>query len=177
MLSDLEHEDSKHRVNFQNKHQSFFDYIINYVIFFRSSSGYGENNKPIIGFSLIQPQNDPKKCVYLMVAHSTAVIVSEEKSKPLKNSRKTSPSKRKSLNRDSDDSNLSDRQTDLSNNEFEIDNDDDDEADSSFVLLYQLMFEKCVNVYLNQTQYYSLYEVNSGKKLIDFNLTVNSCLI
>jgi ferric iron reductase protein FhuF len=37
-----------------------------------SSSDFGEyNNKPIVGFSLMQPENDPKKCVYLMVAHST----------------------------------------------------------------------------------------------------------
>jgi hypothetical protein len=116
----------------------------------------------------MQPQNDPKKCVYLMVAHSTAVIVNEDKSKAFKNCRKPSPTKRKSFNnRDSDDSNVSvDRQNDLSTTDFEIDNDDDDEADSSFVLLYQLMFEKCVNVYLNQNQYYSLYEVNIHLMLI-----------
>ena len=38
-----------------------------------SSSGYGENCKPIIGFSLLQPQNDPKKCLYLLVAHSSLI--------------------------------------------------------------------------------------------------------
>lgn len=38
-----------------------------------SCSDYGENNKPIVGFSLMQPENDPKKCLYLMVVHSTPV--------------------------------------------------------------------------------------------------------
>lgn len=45
--------------------------------------------------------------------------------------------------------------------EFEIDNDDDDEADSSFILLYQLMFERCANIFLSQSDNYMLYEVNS----------------
>ena len=39
----------------------------------RISTGYGENTRPIIGFSLLQPQNDPKKCVYLLVSHSSVV--------------------------------------------------------------------------------------------------------
>ncbi|RNA06005.1 ELYS-like, partial [Brachionus plicatilis] len=38
-----------------------------------SSSGYGENSKPVVGFSLLQPQNDPQKCVYLIVAHSRSL--------------------------------------------------------------------------------------------------------
>jgi hypothetical protein len=33
--------------------------------------GYGESFKPITGFALMQPQNDPRKCVYLTVAHSS----------------------------------------------------------------------------------------------------------
>ena len=37
----------------------------------RISTGYGENTRPIIGFSLLQPQNDPKKCLYLLVSHSS----------------------------------------------------------------------------------------------------------
>jgi hypothetical protein len=44
--------------------------------------------------------------------------------------------------------------------EFEIDNDDDDETDSSFILLYQLMFDRSVNIYLNQNCYYLLFEVS-----------------
>lgn len=42
--------------------------------------------------------------------------------------------------------------------EFEID-DDVDENDSSFIILYQLLFEKSVNIYLNQNEFYTLYEV------------------
>ena len=41
---------------------------------------------------------------------------------------------------------------------FEMDNDDDD--DTGFLLLYQILFERCANVYLNQNESYLLYEVN-----------------
>lgn len=52
----------------------FFSVDQNFVLnFFRSSSGYGENSKPVVGFSLLQPQNDPQKCVYLIVAHSRSL--------------------------------------------------------------------------------------------------------
>jgi hypothetical protein len=123
-----------------------------------------------------------------MVAHSTGIIPNEDKLKAFKKCRKPSPTKqqkeqqkqkqqqqRKSfggfLSKGRDDSSdmsssdtsglLQNRSFDgeLRDASFEIDNDDDDEADSSFVLLYQLMFEKCVNIYLNQNQFYSLYEV------------------
>jgi hypothetical protein len=36
-----------------------------------SSSAYAHLNRPIIGFSLLEPQNDPKKCLYLLTAHSS----------------------------------------------------------------------------------------------------------
>ena len=35
------------------------------------STGYGENTRPIIGFSLLQPKNDPKKVLYLLVTYSS----------------------------------------------------------------------------------------------------------
>ncbi len=36
---------------------------------------------------------------------------------------------------------------------------DDDPTEPSFVLLYRISFERCVNVFLNQNEVYFLYEV------------------
>lgn len=38
-----------------------------------SSSSYGQLNRPIVGFSIMEPQNDPKKCIYLLTAYSTLI--------------------------------------------------------------------------------------------------------
>jgi hypothetical protein len=38
-----------------------------------SSSIYASLTRPVIGFSLIEPQNDPRKCLYLLIAHSSIV--------------------------------------------------------------------------------------------------------
>ena len=38
-----------------------------------SSSEFGILSGPIIGFSLLEPQNDPKNCLYLMTAHSSLI--------------------------------------------------------------------------------------------------------
>lgn len=38
-----------------------------------SSSAYAHLSRPVLGFSLLEPQNDPKKCMYLLVAHSTMI--------------------------------------------------------------------------------------------------------
>ena len=45
--------------------------------------------------------------------------------------------------------------------EADLDTDDEEECDSSFVIIYQLMFGKRVNIYLNQNDTYMLYEVRS----------------
>ena len=144
-----------------------------------SSSGFGENNKPIIGFSLLQPQNDPKKCIYLMVGHSSTVSASLPKPKQ----NEASPPKNKSTNRKSYTLNLNEENLANSTNKskllneptqdgtvIEIDNDDDDEIDSSFILVYQIMFERCLNIYLNQNENYMLYEVGIKKNNYFVNL-------
>ena len=64
----------------------------------RSSSGYGENTKPVVGFSLLQPQNDPKKCLYLLVAHST--IVETNKNTRFSNGTTASPLSSPSVSQD-----------------------------------------------------------------------------
>ena len=38
-----------------------------------SSSEYGTMRKSVVGFSVLEPQNDPKNCLYLVVAHSSLV--------------------------------------------------------------------------------------------------------
>lgn len=128
-----------------------------------SSSGYGENNKPVVGFSVLQPQNDPKKCVFLMVAHSSAILATEDKSQALKKCQSPSKSVNKTANASRNKETLSDSVEDQEEeDEFEIDNDDDDDSDSSFILLYQLVYERSVNVFHNQNNFYTLYEVNQS---------------
>lgn len=87
------------------------------------STGYGENTRPIIGFSLLKPQNDNKHVVYLLVSHSSEI-----------------------------DLKLNDENN---NNAQSVDN----EKSSSFILLYQITFEKNFNIFLNQNESYYLYEV------------------
>lgn len=89
------------------------------------STGYGENTRPIIGFSLLQPQNDPKKALYLLVSHSS--IINEK------------------LN-------------DENNNSADSTN--EGESFSSYILLYQILFERSVNIFLDQNEFYYLYEVS-----------------
>jgi hypothetical protein len=36
-----------------------------------SSSEYGSVNRPISGFALLEPQNDPKNCIYVLTAYSS----------------------------------------------------------------------------------------------------------
>lgn len=43
-------------------------------------------------------------------------------------------------------------------NESELDSTLEDENDFSFTLVYQLMFDKCTNVFLSQNEFYLLYE-------------------
>ena len=38
-----------------------------------SSSQYAQVNRPTLGFALLEPQNDPKKCLYLLIAHSSLI--------------------------------------------------------------------------------------------------------
>ena len=138
----------------------------------RSSSGYGENSKPIVGFSFLQPQNDPKKCIYLMVGHSSLINTLPNKSK--KDDKSPKDENRSLNNRKSfiqNQENLGGsfnkskvlNETALEATVVEIDNDDDDENDSSFILVYQIMFERCVNIFMNQNENYMLYEVSYFK--------------
>jgi hypothetical protein len=142
--------------------------LIKYNIL-RSSSGYGENSKPIVGFSFLQPQNDPKKCIYLMVGHSSLINspfksdipkADEQVAKDLKSlNRKSFIQNEENLGSSFNKSKLL-NETNQEATMIEIDNDDDDEIDSSFILVYQIMFERCINIFLNQNENYMLYEVN-----------------
>ncbi len=49
-----------------------------------SSSAYGSVNRPIIGFSLLEPQNDPKYCLYLLTAYSSLSSSSKYETESLK---------------------------------------------------------------------------------------------
>jgi hypothetical protein len=40
------------------------------TLFLESSSVYGYLNRACVGFSLLEPQNDPKRYVYILVANS-----------------------------------------------------------------------------------------------------------
>jgi len=148
----------------------------------RSSSGYGENSKPIVGFSFLQPQNDPKECIYLMVAHSSLINAPFKSDKPKADEQCAKDNK--SLNRKSfiqNEENLGNsfnkskllNETNQEATMVEIDNDDDDEIDSSFILVYQIMFERCINIFLNQNENYMLYEVNLFENLFYFYLIIN----
>ncbi len=138
-----------------------------YAIIFRSSSGYGENTKPAIGFSLLQPQNDPKKCLYLLVAHSSVVETSGRLR--FSNGSKASPISSPTSENDSFKSAEESGLDELSQDESftpETQNipatsvKDDDPTEPGFVLLYRISFERCVNIFLNQNELYLLYEVN-----------------
>ena len=50
-----------------------------------------------------------------------------------------------------------------------------DKSDSSFILLYQFMFEQSVNIYMNESNYYTLFEViRNYKRLL---LSMFQCFI
>ena len=84
------------------------------------------------------------------------------------------PSPRNKSARKSNISNLNEDNTankstfDETKDDVEIDNDDDDETDSSFILVYQILFERSVNIFLNQTENYMLYEVELTPLLVFF---------
>ena len=105
---------------------------------------------------MLQPQNDPKKCLYLLVAHSSLIEklkinnLSDHKSKT--NASPQSNESFCSANETDDENSIN------ASSEPEID-DEDEETDSSFVILYNISFERCVNIFLNQNKSYFLYEV------------------
>ena len=168
MFSNMEHENYIDWVclKFNLKKKKLNKHSI--ILIKRSSSGFGENSKPIVGFSFLQPQNDPKKCIYLMVGHSSLINVPQKTDKSKRDDQ--SPKDNKTLNRKSFVSNHENLGSSFNKSKVlnetaleatvEIDNDDDDENDSSFILIYQIMFERCVNIFLNQNENYMLYEVN-----------------
>jgi hypothetical protein len=43
-----------------------------------SSSESRNNYKPIIGFSVLEPQNDPKQCLYLVIGHSSSIEIDDD---------------------------------------------------------------------------------------------------
>ena len=126
-----------------------------------------------MGFSLLQPQNDPKKCLYLVVAHSTPLVIAKSESDRSQSSDKDS----NDASQTDDESNRWEKILNLklaeykelkflnSSSKEDLDKESqDEEVDYSFILLYQIMFEKCVNIFLNQNESYFLYEVCSQIK-------------
>ena len=43
-----------------------------------SSSEFRNINKPIIGFSVLEPQNDPKQFLYLVIGHSSSIEIDDD---------------------------------------------------------------------------------------------------
>jgi hypothetical protein len=103
-----------------------------------------------------------------MVGHSSLINVPQKTDKSKRDDQ--SPKDNKTLNRKSFISNNENLGSSFNKSKVlneialeatvEIDNDDDDENDSSFILIYQIMFERCVTIFLNQNENYMLYEVN-----------------
>ncbi|CAF1033811.1 unnamed protein product [Brachionus calyciflorus] len=62
--------------------------------------------------------------------------------------------------------------------EFEID-DDDDESESSFILMYQLIYDKSLNIFLNQNDSYMMYEGIGNCSVVfehEFSLNTLKCI-